>query len=119
MATSDSLSGGLLLFSDEMNSLALAFFPVRPQLASEGAARRMATFPHLFAELSDRVWGGGEDPGGGGWGPPPHSTQQEVPPGPALRHQSGRFLNHISSYPKFPFPSSCLGAHLGLSLPSV
>lgn len=68
MATSDSLSGGLLLFSDEMNSLALAFFPVRPQLASEGAARRMATFPHLFAELSDRVWGGGGRPRGGGMG---------------------------------------------------
>lgn len=78
MATSDSLSGGLLLFSDEMNSLALAFFPVRPQLASEGAARRMATFPHLFAELSDRVWGGGKTPGGGGNGdlhPTPRSRK--------------------------------------------
>lgn len=80
MATSDSLSGCLLLFSDEMNSLALAFFPIRPQLASEGVARRMATF---------LGWGGG-DPGGGGGGgtsTPLHAAESASRSSPASSKQ--------------------------------
>lgn len=95
-----------------MNPLALAFFPARPQLASEGAARRMATIPNLFPELSDRIGCWGEDPGRG---PPP--TPSACRPSPAPSKRQTLLLHLLPS--QTPFPPSRLGARLLLSLPSV
>lgn len=109
MATSDFLSGRLLLFSDEMNS-GYCFLPPTPcpQLASEGAPCIMPTFPHLYPERNSSA---------------PCLELQQVPPGPAPESSKllallPRLLPSQTSAPVFLSERSSTWSRPGVWLPA-